>query len=415
MFEDNNDLIDRLRNRELIDRWAFLAFAFGGSILIWLAKAASLNAILVALGAMLVMLSYAALVNLGSKLKLRADQLGDNCYYLGLVFTLASLSYAIFTFDPANTATTIVQGFGVALVSTVLGLILRVFFTQGQPDMAAAEENARIALTETAAQVRADLDGVLLAFQSFSVQTKQHLLELREQVQSDIGEASFTAKASIADAAEEAKAAVTETTNEAVGEVKRVSSATNRLVKAIENHAVVLAEVAATTATQLENLKAVELASEAASRALTDVASAAELVKGSQETVNQNSTMLAASGNSIAETLAAVHQATKGIEGVVEARLKLLSDASLTANQRVDAALAEAIQRWQATIDQHAASQKAFLLSLEQERTQELQNLRRHNDALQAEVEKSKDKVGLVQSALVDMTRQLTSQVSNGS
>ena len=155
--------------------------------------------------------------------------------------------------------------------------------------------------------------------------------------------------------------------------------------------------------------------SEAASRALTDVASAAELVKSSQETVNQNSTVLAASGNSIAETLAAVHQATKGIEGVVEARLKLLSDASLTANQRVDAALAEAIQRWQATIDQHAASQKAFLLSLEQERTQELQNLRRHNDALQAEVEKSKDKVGLVQSALVDMTRQLTSQISNGS
>ena len=412
MFEDNNDHIDRLRNRELIDRWAFLAFAVGGAILIWLAKASSLNAIMVALGAMLVMLAYAALVSLGSKLKLRADQLGDNCYYLGLVFTLASLSYAIFTFDPANTATTIVQGFGVALVSTVLGLVLRVFFSQGQPDLAKAEENARIALTETAAQVRADLDGVLLAFQSFAVQTQQHLVELREQVKSDIGEVSSSAKMSIADAAEDAKSALQDTTTEAVGEVKRVSAATDRLVKAIERHSTVLGEVAETTIVQLENLKAVELASEAASRALTDVAAAAELVKSSQETVKQNSTLLASAGKSIAETLAAVQQATKGVEDVVEARLKLLGDATLTANQRVDAALAEAIRRWQATIDEHASSQKAFLLALEQERTQELQNLRSHNDALQAEVDKSRDKVASVQSALVDMTRELTSQVA---
>lgn len=121
-------LVDRLDERGLIDRWGFLIFALGGAIGILVAKSTSLPPVLVAAAAAMTMVLYAALVKTKGTGRLRADQAGDNCYYLGLIYTLTSLAYAIFLFDPANTATTIVQGFGIALLTTIMGLVLRVFF-----------------------------------------------------------------------------------------------------------------------------------------------------------------------------------------------------------------------------------------------------------------------------------------------
>ena len=47
------------------------------------------------------------------------DQAGDNCYYLGLIYTLASLRNAIATFDPDQNASGIVQT-SCALATTIL-------------------------------------------------------------------------------------------------------------------------------------------------------------------------------------------------------------------------------------------------------------------------------------------------------
>lgn len=121
-MESLNLFVDRLRERQFFDRWAFLLFSFGGSAAILAFKSQNTNTVVVAAGAATLMLIYAFLAGSGAA-KLRADQAGDNCYYLGLIYTLASLGFAIFTFDPANTATTIVQGFGVALTTTVVGLV----------------------------------------------------------------------------------------------------------------------------------------------------------------------------------------------------------------------------------------------------------------------------------------------------
>ena len=114
MTEQTIPLIDRLQERGLIDRWGFMAFAGVGSVLVFASKRLNVPAIFVAIGAVGLIVVYAILVNLKGTGKLRSDQAGDNCYYLGLIYTLTSLSYAIFTFDPDKTATTIVQGFGIA-------------------------------------------------------------------------------------------------------------------------------------------------------------------------------------------------------------------------------------------------------------------------------------------------------------
>src|SRR5689334_22344943 len=108
MATKRTGLVDRLEERGFVDRWGFLLFAFAGGIGILFAKKSAVEPVAVAVGAAMVMIAYAALVQRSGTGRLRADQAGDNCYYLGLIYTLISLSWAIFTFDPTATATTIV-------------------------------------------------------------------------------------------------------------------------------------------------------------------------------------------------------------------------------------------------------------------------------------------------------------------
>ena len=105
---------DRLRDRGFIDQWGLLGVAGAGVARIVTSKALGIETVWVAIGAVLLMFIYALVIGRAGTGRLRADQAGDNCYYLGLIYTLSSLSYAIFTFDPDGTATTVVQGFGIA-------------------------------------------------------------------------------------------------------------------------------------------------------------------------------------------------------------------------------------------------------------------------------------------------------------
>ena len=412
MFQRYRDMADRLRDREWADRWAFLLFAIGGSILIWVSKGLRIDPIYVALGAMVLMLAYAALVNIGPKLKLRADQLGDNCYYLGLVFTLASLSYAIFTFDPANTATTIVQGFGVALVSTVLGLVLRVFFSQGQPDLAMAEENARIALTETAAAVRAELDGVLLSFQTFAVQTQQHLVELRDQVRADYEAVGASARSTIDEAAETVRKKLSDQAAETNGEMRKVAISVGKLVSAIGSHAATLGSISERTSAQLQGLAAIEPAGLAAAAALAQVAGGAETIQGLHVGMADNADRVAATASTMAETVTAMKTAAERFDSLVEARLATLGSAPLKLGADLEKALADALARWQGAIAAHIETHARALRDLEAARAAELQSSVRHNEALADELDRSRAMVGKVHGALVEMTDELTARVA---
>ena len=153
---DSITWIDRLRDRGFTDQLGFMIFAVGGFAGIISAKALGIETIWVAIGAVVAMLLYALAIGRQGIGRLRADQAGDNCYYLGLIYTLASLSYAITTFDPNDTATTVVQGFGIALATTIIGLILRVFFAQGRPDLENSEVEARLELTDAVARLKGE-------------------------------------------------------------------------------------------------------------------------------------------------------------------------------------------------------------------------------------------------------------------
>jgi len=73
----------------------------------------------------------------------------DNAYYLGFLFTIVSLSVALYQLDfkeDTGVSVDLVQNFGIALSTTILGLLLRTFLSPHHIDVGQQDEQARFQL-----------------------------------------------------------------------------------------------------------------------------------------------------------------------------------------------------------------------------------------------------------------------------
>lgn len=160
----------------------FVFMALLGAILVWLIKlnhGGMLLSILVPVSFIFIYCGLAWKTNL---FYIREDQIGDNAYYMGFLFTLASLAYALWRFqadqamgssDPA----TIIGSFGVALWSTIVGIALRVFFSQMRQDPQDIEKEARSKIAHTASILSADLYQASLTFNAYARGLQQSVEE----------------------------------------------------------------------------------------------------------------------------------------------------------------------------------------------------------------------------------------------
>lgn len=124
--------------------WLFLATVASGAITIigsearygprWVVETA-LSLLIVAYG-------LAAALFDGNRYAKRWDKLGDNCYYLGFLFTLGTLALALYRFSgQAGVIEELVRDFGIALWTTIVGMLLRIIIYQleSSPEMEPAE------------------------------------------------------------------------------------------------------------------------------------------------------------------------------------------------------------------------------------------------------------------------------------
>lgn len=110
----------------------------------------------------------------------RFEHAGDNLYYVGFLYTLISLAVSLYRFTSDGYTEDIVQGFGVALSSTVFGLIGRVYVNQSSGDEPArVEMAARQSLVVAHRELRAEMDFAIEDYKRF----RQDLGELRESVE----------------------------------------------------------------------------------------------------------------------------------------------------------------------------------------------------------------------------------------
>jgi hypothetical protein len=167
------------------------AVAFVAAVLLGAALYAGLHVVLhlpqlvVTAAIIAVMLLYAATVVRVPRLRVRLDQAGDNAYYLGLLFTLMSMAFALYEFGTATTELTegqqlrsagvqqIISNFGIALASTITGIFLRVFLHQMRIDPGEVEGMTRIELAEASKRVRATLDSLTIDLGRFHEEIRQ--------------------------------------------------------------------------------------------------------------------------------------------------------------------------------------------------------------------------------------------------
>jgi hypothetical protein len=156
------------------DKGLFAVAAVGGFLAIFLLKLYGIDANIVAVGAVLVMLMYGIAAFRFRRVQLRPDRLGDNFYYLGFIYTLASLSAALLELQRDTTLIEGVLGsFGIALFTTIFGVAGRVLFVQLRTDIDEVEDEVRRDLASTAADLRGQLNTTLADFETFHLGVHQ--------------------------------------------------------------------------------------------------------------------------------------------------------------------------------------------------------------------------------------------------
>jgi hypothetical protein len=209
------------------------------------------------------LVAYAIAVARVPRLRVRLDQAGDNAYYLGLLFTLSSMAFALYDFgqkieagaDEESTAV-ILSNFGIALASTIVGIFLRVVLHQMRVDPADVESMTRIELAEAATRVKGTLDSISVEMGRFHDDIRQRtqdvVSDLTAKVQSVLHEfadsvnstmtavleKSGEAQVSIAESSVEVVARMQTTAaaaEEAIGQLRKVEPPPLKLAQRLDN------------------------------------------------------------------------------------------------------------------------------------------------------------------------------------
>lgn len=126
---------------------------------------------------------YALVAYFSTVLRLEPEVIGDNSYYLGFLFTLTSLSVTLYFVvsagaeDRSRLIPEVISGFGVALVSTIVGVFIRVLMMQFRTDIVARERETRVEIDEAARRLRVDMAEAIQQMKLFGVETLQHAAE----------------------------------------------------------------------------------------------------------------------------------------------------------------------------------------------------------------------------------------------
>ncbi len=415
MSEKTIPFVDRLQERGLIDRWGFLAFAGLGSLAILAAKYSDAPSWTVAVGAVGLILLYAIIINIRGTGKLRADQAGDNCYYLGLIYTLTSLSYAIFTFDPNKTATTIVQGFGIALASTIAGLILRVFFNQSRVDLFEVEDTARLELADAAAKLKGELSLLSLSFKEFTVGLQQSVTEVRDAANENMREASNRTVATLEELAQELRTTLEAQSTELAAHGKKVAKSTASVAASLERHMQSLDSLSE----RFDGVSAVIKQTADAAQSLASHSS--ELLaqtKASRETQDQALAIVSQLERASYDLLSNVNSAAQNMQrwqAEFSSRLSDLTNGPHKTSEAALKAVGSAADGVSAAMTNLRAIQEDAVKAVASSTEGLLTIVKDHNASLEVELGKSRGYVTDVHGALVDMTAKLADLVEPNS
>lgn len=407
--------IDRLAQTQWFERFGFIAVALGGCIAIVLGKVIGVPSLVVTGVAVAIMLVYAAIMWRAIAGRVRADQAGDNLYYLGLLYTLSGLAYAIFTFRPEASSNAIVEGFGIALATTIVGLMLRVFFNQVRADLVEIEERARMDLAQAALELKAELNQVVVEMNDFGRQTRQSLAEAVSGVEAGMINSVKQAGDRLAKLTVTADEKVTlafarleDCADELVGSTKEASGA-------IAENAATVRDLSKTLAGASPNLTAFADATERTSAAAAAIPEQVESARRVQDAAAATGSELRTQVETVAALLSAMRTTIENSLATQEQRLKDLERAPMLAAEQVTRMLTDLQEQVQRDIAASAAANSDVINGQVEAVKNAVASLLELNGQLAAEVAKSQAHVATFHGGLVTVVQDLATHVNGSS
>lgn len=191
----------RVREQQLDQApvYAFFAVTVIGIAYIILAKSIGIESLLVTIVPVLLMAGYALLIPLAPALRLRNDQTADNFYYMGFIFTLVSLGISLIQYSSGGGVDEIIRNFGIAIASTITGIVLRIMFNLMRRDPGEIEHISRLELSDAARRVRREMDGVIAEVAHFRRTNQQMVQEMFDETRTQVSAMGESAAAAIRD------------------------------------------------------------------------------------------------------------------------------------------------------------------------------------------------------------------------
>ncbi|MEZ5664696.1 MAG: hypothetical protein R3E94_14375 [Burkholderiaceae bacterium] len=171
------------------------------------------------------------------------DKFADSCYYLGFIFTIASIVVCLLDVPKMSIGSglqDIALRFGAAMVSTVLGMAVRVYLVSFRKDSSDALQDVEQALLDTTRMFTVQLQENLKTLQSFEQQVisagKSSVASVQVQVEALSRNFSETLSQFYAQLNEENRAAFREMAEEGRAASSRLSAAVDGYSQGMQSH-----------------------------------------------------------------------------------------------------------------------------------------------------------------------------------
>lgn len=162
--------LPRLNVREDQEKYAYVGALLIGVLFILVFKGFGVvNAWFAVAVCAIIIVAYAIFAATKREFRSRLDRAGDNCYYLGLTYTLVSMFVALVKLEPGIAPDELIGAFGIALGSTIVGIVARLILIQFKTEVSDIETKARLDLAAASDRLRGQLDHASSRFQNFAV------------------------------------------------------------------------------------------------------------------------------------------------------------------------------------------------------------------------------------------------------
>ncbi|MEP2030355.1 MAG: hypothetical protein ABJI96_16795 [Paracoccaceae bacterium] len=169
----------------------YVLAAFGGGAAIVALRWTEYSAVVTACAGSGVVVLYALAAMPFKPRAMSTGPIGDNCYYLGFIFTLTSLAWSLYSVgegkeDDAGLVLEIVSGFGIALLTTAVGVVMRVALNTPRVDMIEEEQAAFQSIRHYYDLMHRDLSGLSNTNKQFALGIRLSLEEFRTAFVNDL-------------------------------------------------------------------------------------------------------------------------------------------------------------------------------------------------------------------------------------